>query len=355
MAHSTPPPPPPHPHELGSPLHIGWRAEPGVGYIDLSPVSDGVTAVVSGSTIAGLALADGSPCWRYTQSGQILDLSVCPSGPLVAHAERDRTWITALSWDGALRWQIEPGIAMASRSLCGLGTALLARGVHLSPTVRQVCRLIDAATGAIQAEYPYIGEKPDVVPRGIISSIQAGDPATTGLWLYDLAAQHPVRLHPAPHDLRVVVGALAVIDTFNLDEPAPNGEQLAIDTATGQLRWSAPGGPALTLAADDRHLVGTQALADGRFAITLRDLRSGESIWQSDPIAAPPPTLMLAADVALAFIDGRRLLIFDRAGGALIQTIDEPSTAVYGACFAAGGLVDVCGSEVRFLTAKGPR
>jgi hypothetical protein len=58
--------------------------------------------------------------------------------------------------------------------------------------------------------------------------------------------------------------------------------------------------------------------------------------------------VQLSADAVLAFIDSKRLLIFERAGGRLLQSLDEPSTSVRGACLVDSGIVDVCSGELRY-------
>ena len=310
-------------------------------------------AVVAGDGVASLALETGDTRWLYPVDGSILDLCADDAGPIIAHARQEQTVLIALNWEGDVRWRIEAGIAMAGQSLLSLGTHLLARGVHLTPRVRQVCRVIDAASGAIVAEHPVVGVgRLDAVLRGIVSSDHASGPEQTGLWLYDVGARQTVRLHDAPHDVRVVVDRIAVIDTFVMDNKPAHGELLAIDTTSGRLIWSAAGGPNLTLAADTHDVASVMAQADNSFVATLRELASGRVHWQSERILGREATVMLAADAVLVSVDGKQLLGFDRARGALIQTLDERSTLVYGACFARGGLVDVCGREVRFLRSR---
>lgn len=344
--------PQPQPPELHPPLDRAWHTDPGVGYLDLTPVANEAVVVVAGARLAGLNLADGKLCWSYAQTGSMLDLTASVAGPIIAHATQNHSLITALTWQGDVRWQIDPGIAMAGRSLTGLDGYILARGVHLRPSVRQVCRLINAVTGTVEAEYPHVGGKPDIVPRGILASNDAGSPDETGLWLYDFTTQHAVRLHDAPHEVRIVEDALVIIDASDRDQIPPQGDLLAFDTTRGALLWSAPGGPNHALAADRYHVASVIAPRENQLLATLRDLRSGALHWTSEPILGQEALPVLAADAVLLFVDGKRLVVLDRINGNLLQNMDQPSTLIFGGCLAGNGLINVFRNTVSCLKTR---
>lgn len=335
--------------ELRPPLAVRWGVDAGAGLIDLRPLSDGQTVVVSGDAVVGLAAADGARRWRQQLAGRVLDMAATDAGPVVAHGTDRQSILTGLSWSGEVRWRAEQGLALAGGSLRGLGDHLLVAGVRLGDGARQVCQIVAAGSGAVEAELPFVGADPELVPRGVLSSNRGGGPAETGLWLYDVAAARRVRLAEAPHEARAVAGAIAVFDTTDVDGDPGGGELVAVDTGSGARLWAAPGGPGLTIAVDEGQVASVVARGGAGLAAALRDLDTGALAWESDPIAGSDAVVMLAADALLLFVDGAALHVFDRASGALVQRLDEPSTLVGGGAFAGGGLVDVCGAEVRLL------
>ena len=337
----------PRPHNnLHPPLRIQWTTDPGAGYIDLTPVSDGVLAVVAGGrALCGLKLSSGDPVFRRDLADSVVDLTATTQGPVTIHQDGVDSILSSFSWNGDLRWQLPSRLQMGLRSLRGAGDRFLALGVPPAAT-GTVVAIYDAADGRQIAEYPNPGDLPDLTPRGPLSSVRSRDAAIAGLFLFDTAEKRLVRLVPDSHTVRAVSGSIAVIDTY--DDGVAQPRAIAVDTSNGAGLWTGDGGPNLVFEADEQHVASVVKRGNG-FAATLRDLRTGTVVWESDPIEGGFATVQLAADAVLVFVDSARLLVFERASGKLAQTLDEPSTVVYGGCLTAAGLIDVCSREVRCL------
>ena len=349
MSHWEAQPPPP---KLAPPLALGWAVNPGIGLITLRPVGDGSVAVVAAEGITSLDLADGRVRWHQRGPGDVLDLTATRAGPVAVHFDGRQAHLVALDWEGERLWQTAMDLALGGNSLRGLGDRLLIQGVPLAPEGGPVCRVLAAATGDVLEEFGLDGDLPHRVPRGWVFTYIADDPAQISLDLLAIPEGQRVRLLRFAHDTRTVVGEVVVISRFpTADDP---GRIAAVDTNREETLWTAQGGPNLVLGADGTH-VANVAAADGQhLSMVLHALRSGEVDWHSAPVAGTVATLMLAADAVLAEVDNLLLYVFERTTGALLQTIEEPSSLVSGAYVTASGLVDVCGHEVRLLAGSAP-
>jgi len=334
--------PPPRP-SLRAPLRTRWTVDPGIGLLDLTPVSlGGLAAVAGGPAVAGLQTADGEVVYRIDLAGDVVDLAATAQGPVVLHGG-DTDLLEAFSWTGERLWEQPAPHEMGLRSLRGLSDRILALGLPRTADAATVCTIF-STDGERLAEYPSPGDLPDLVPRGTVSSVRSQIPSQAGLFLYDFAERRLLRLLADSHYLRAVAGSIAVID--NYDDGVTEPRVTAMDTATGETLWKGPGGPNLAFDADQQQVasvVGRQ----GEFAATLRDLRSGVPAWRSDPIQGRSATVQLVDQTVLVFVDRARLLVFERATGRLVQTLNERSSVVYGACPTGAGLIDCCFDELR--------
>jgi outer membrane protein assembly factor BamB len=323
-----------------------WLVDPGLGYMDLSPFSNGeIVVVATDRYVAGLRFADGKKVWQQQLPQHVIDLTTTHWGPVTIYDQSEQTFMTAFNWDGTLRWRIPAGHGMGTHSLRGLEYQLLALGMPLVPGARLCCRLIDADHGTILAEYPNEGDVPDVVARGLLTSVRSTDTNLSGLFLYDVAEQQVIRLLEESNSVRAVAGSIAVVDTHDIG--LLQSQLIAVDIDSGQRLWVTDGGPNMTLAADGRQVACVTTLTPTHFTATLRDLFTGEPAWQSGKFKGRYANVLLTEEAVLVFIDGARMQVIDRKTGTAVQDLDEPSTAVYGACLTSGTLIDVCNYEVR--------
>lgn len=111
-------------------------------------------------------------------------------------------------------------------------------------------------------------------------SIGAFD-ADTGekIWTYPYADPMDVRT-PL---LAVYSGTLLVATAGCQSVSAPSGELLAVDAATGKLRWKAPtAAPEVTLAVDDGVAVVAGANPEGSMATTAFNVATGRQLWERE-------------------------------------------------------------------------
>src|SRR4051812_21692985 len=175
---------------LHPPLAVQWTADPGLGFSGLTPACGGGVAVVGADrAIWGLGLEDGSTVFHHEFPDFVVDLAATAYGPVTMRQQGLESILTAFSWSGETRWSKPAAHGMASQSLRGAGEGFLALGLPRRPGARPVVTIYEAASGAIRAEYPNPGDLPDLVSRGLLSSVRADDAALGGLFLYDIAAQ----------------------------------------------------------------------------------------------------------------------------------------------------------------------
>lgn len=328
---------------IATPLKMRWHTDPGLGYMDLSPFSNGDIVVIAADRyVAGIALATGRTVWQQELPEQVIDLTTTRLGPVIIH---NPTQMVAFDWNGQTLWRISTDHQMGAHSIRGINDQVFAVGVPIKQDARPRCILIDAQSGSITDNFPNDGDVPDRVPRGLLTSVRSRDPGLDGLFLYDIQDKQAVRLLNESTAVRAVAGSIAVIDTY--DVGVVQSQLIAVNTDTGQKLWSSEGGPNMALAADNHQVVSVAARSAGHFTPILRDIHLGEPIWQSIQIEGRYATLLLAEQAVLVFVDGERLYVLERSTGAITQLLDEPSTVVYGACLAKGHLIDICANEVR--------
>ena len=325
---------------LHPPLRVRWSVAIDTEYIRRRPATDGrsVVAVAAHDRVLGLALGSGETMWDHSQPQPIAEIQACADGPVIALGGEDDVELVAFRWSGEPLWRTKSGIGTGSDRLRGCGTRLVAVGVPVGRSTRQMCQVRDARTGELMQKFVHHGDLPDMIDDRFIYSVRAGEPGS-GLYVYHAPSKKKRRLLGVGNWVRVVHDGIVVIDTF--DDDNRFSRLIAVDLGTEQVIWEDDGGPNFALAADRGQIAAAMAVDDKRIAMTLRDLRTGQRLWTAEAVEAEEVTPLLAADCVIATIVGERIDIYDRATGRLAQSLAYASNVVKGGWLTQAELIDV--------------
>jgi outer membrane protein assembly factor BamB len=328
-----------NPPALHPPLREQWSAELEAGVVLRRPVSDGTVVVAAANNhLIGFDAESGERRWDHAQPSPVAEAQALAGGPAIALPRKDGdVELLAYGWDGDERWRVLSGIGTGSDRMRGCWEVLVAVGVPLGASTRQVCRVYDAKTGERMAEFPCSGDPPHWVGGRFVYSEQAAT-GMGGLFVYDPGTGRTNKLHDAGASVRVVEDGIAVFDTTS--DQVRLSRLVAVDLSSGQTLWEEPGGPNYSLAIGEGVVASVMAIDDSRVAMTLRELKTGKALWTAEAVEADGVAPVLAGDCVLGCLIGERMDVYDRAGGRRIQTLEEQSSLLLGGCLTLHGYVD---------------
>jgi outer membrane protein assembly factor BamB len=327
---------------LHPPLEARWTLDLASGVVTRRPATDGATVViVAQRRVLGVAAQTGKVLWEHPQTDPVSEIIGCDIGPVIALlGDSDDVELAAFRWNGEAMWRIRSGLDTGDGQLRGQGAKLIAVGVPSGRTGRQNCRVWDASSGALEGEFPCNGDPPDLVGEHFIYSTRTFQGKKGGLFAFDPRTKRARALLEVGNAIRAVADGIAVIDTT--DDAIRFSRLIAIDLRTGKTLWEDEGGPNFALSAAGGQLACVAAVDDALVSMTLRDIATGRSLWTAESVKAEAVTPIIAGDCVLGCVPGERIDVYNRATGALVQTIDEELSIVLG-----GGL-----TEAGFVTAR---
>ena len=332
---------------LDPPLTVAWEAEPSTARISVAPQFNGRHVIVAaGAALTALDPSDGSVRWQIDVAADPKNLAVARDAALVSGFTDEGSRLVCVDGLGAVRWQ-QPDWHIATESLGRDGDDFIVLGRRTGDTA-QMCRVLRSDTGAERLVFEcgatYV---PDRVVNGFVYSIWSSDQTTAGLFLYDLASKKTERLLTASHAIRSKpADSIVVVDTTDVDTV---GELIAVDLTSRKIVWKGVGGDNVALAVDRGQLAAVESEAPHRFALTLREVATGRVLWKTDPLEAYQAQPIIAADWAGVSLAGRRVPMYDRASGRVLQTLEMRSLFPDGLCSTPVGLIMVYGSSVQCL------
>jgi hypothetical protein len=217
-------------------------------------------------------------------------------------------------------------------------------------STQKVCRVYAAETGAGLDEFPCRGDTPHWVDGSYVYAEPTG-PRTGGLFVYDPGSGRTKKLHDAGASVGAVEDGIAVIDTTS--DAVRMSRLVAVELASGRTLWEERGGPNRTLAVGEGLVASVRAIDDARVAMTLREINTGKARWTAAPVEAKAVAPVLAGDSVLGHLIGKRVDVYDRADGHLIQSLEEESSLLLGGCLTPYGYVDARTRPLRFLCFSG--
>lgn len=335
---------------LDPPLAVAWDVTPFTARVDTVPQFDGHHVIVAaGGTLTALAPGDGAIRWQLDTGVDATNLALARDAALVSGFTKADSHLVCADSDGAVRWR-QDGWSISGDSLGRDGDDFVVLG-RRGDDETLMCRVLRADTGDQRIAFVcHASTMPDRVSRGFVYSGRSTAPEYAGLFVYDLASERTEHLHQASHGVRSRPADSIVV--FDTRDYGVQGELVAVDVASRAVLWSGVGGINIALAVDRGQLLATESRGESDVTLTLREIQSGRLIWRSDPFSGSDAEPILLGDLAIVCIDAHRLMLFDRATGAAVQTMDLWVSAW---CPTPLGLFCVDEQHVRCLRHSGAR
>jgi hypothetical protein len=320
------------PFSLTTPWNIAWRTQTGV-VINAITAHDDVAVVAPRDVLIGLELATGNERWRRPMRKPVGLVPSTNRGPIACSFEKGITELDAFDWSGKPRWSLRREWFISAEGIHAEGDTILCAGRY-DKTGALICAYVDDATGKVTAEYPCIGVQPRAI-AGALLYRGDGDGEHAGLFRVDHATGKVRRLTSLVVQDYAVAGDVAVVNTG--EELAT--ELVAIDIASANVRWRAPGGLGCAIVIDGDDVV--TGIRDGdTIGVVTRALRDGSPRWAAPLVPATSLMPFVTPTLVIAHGADDRIDVYDRATGRQVQQLDTVS-GYAGAAMTQHGFIDV--------------
>lgn len=317
---------------LNPPLRVAWHARTGILIESISAHDD--VAVVSGKgVLIGIDLATGNERWRRSVRTGLGPMPATRRGFVVLDNEKGVSHLHAFDWAGNPRWSLRRDWFFPGDGIHAESDAILCAGQY-NESGAAICAYIDDATGKVDAEYPCVGVQPRAIEGGFL---YRGDAAGefAGLFRVAHAGGEIKRLVSVPVQNYEIAGDIAVV---NAGEDMTT-ELMAVDVASGNVRWRAPGGAVCEIAIDGDDVV-SGVVEDETISVVSRSLRDGVQQWAGPFVPGLMLKPLLTPTLVVAYGADDHIALHDRKSGRLVQRLESVATNA-GAVVTRSGLVEV--------------
>ncbi|HTL33236.1 MAG TPA: PQQ-binding-like beta-propeller repeat protein [Kofleriaceae bacterium] len=319
-------------------------------HVKLDILVDAVTAnkdvfiATALKTMVGLDVNTGRQLWRRDVHVGTGRLQTTRRGPVILDNQKGVSTLRAFDWTGTPRWSLRRDWSFPGDGFIVEADRILCAGIY-NDSRECICACVDDVTGLLLAEYACPGVQPRSVTDGFMyrGDYRPGAPdEIAGLFHVTVSTGQVKRISTLPVEVFQLAGDTAVV----ISGEDPTARVTAIDTVTGEVRWSHRTNYSCDLAIDGDDVVS--GVWDGEnITVCLRSLRDGSVRWTAPPIrrsSLGPVLLTPTLVVAYGAVDDStsadsHLVLHDRASGRVLQKIDK--TGFVGGVTAGPNLIDV--------------